>query len=93
MDIPKPWIQVLNNQIDIVGSFIDTISSAWWLFLDLSTLPLRAREDEGYDFFLSRGGRPLYGKAIETLTPKGVFIVFPIEFKWLKPTKGLGHLI
>ena len=32
-------------------------------------------------------------KAMGTLTPKGVFIALPTKLKWLKPTKGLDHLI
>ena len=48
---------------------------------------------EAITLFLSRGGRKLCGKVIETLTSKGVFIRFPSGLKWLKPTKGLGHLI
>ena len=31
--------------------------------------------------------------AVETLTPKRVFIGFPIRLMWLEPTKGLGHLV
>ena len=32
-------------------------------------------------------------KIMKTLTPKGVFIGFPIGLKWLEPIKDLSHLI
>ena len=48
---------------------------------------------EAMALFLSRGGRQLYGKIMEALTPNGVFIGFPNGLKWLELTKDLGHLI
>ena len=48
---------------------------------------------EVMDLSLFGGERRLSKKAMKTLSPKGVFLWFPNELKWLEPTKGLGHLI
>ena len=51
----------------------------------IHVLPVVRKKGRGYDSLSLQ----LYGKAMETLTLKGVFIGFPNGLKWLKSTKGL----
>ena len=53
--------------------------------MDPTTLLVKGKE--------GGGRRQIYGKVIETLSLKKVFIGFPIGLKLLDPTKGLCYLI
>ena len=77
-------------------SLINLKSSARWLEpWYWHTSNGDGREGGGYDSFSLHQEMEddSLEKTMWILTPKGIFIGFSTELKWLKPTKGLGHLI
>lgn len=64
-EFSKPWIPNVeeSNQFE---SLVDPWSSVWSLFLHFGTLLVGMEEMvEVVTFFLSRGGRQFYGKAMK----------------------------
>ena len=86
----------LKMKIDVIESLLDPKSSTWWLKPWLWYTSIGEEGDEKVDamtLFPFEDGIQLYGKTMETLTLKKVFIGFLIGLKWLEPKKGLVHLI
>ena len=78
----------------VVGSLVNIESSARWLKpWSWYTSSGDGRNGGGFYYLSLKVEEGSLEKTMENLTPNGVFIRFSTRFKWLEPTKGLGHLI
>ena len=78
----------------VVGSLVNPESSARWLkSWSWYTSSGDGRNGKGSNSLSLKAEEGSLEKTMENLTPNGVFIRFSTMFKWLEPTKGLGHLI
>ena len=88
------WFHAKKIKNEVVGSLANPKSSARWLEpQSWHTFNEDGKEGGRYGSLSLEVEYDSLEKVMKTLTPKMEYMGFPIGLKWLKPTKGLSHLI